>query len=310
MTKFLDRFAVWPRLKTLAKKHQGCVAVAFVGSEAPALLPLRKGSTLIVDASDATVKAGATSPKALLKFHRRGVNLYRVDHLHAKIYLFGRRLVLSSNNVSASSSRTLEEAALETTERAAIKDAQRFIARLEKTPLGPDELQRLSKIYRPPRFFFTGAKTQPGNSRFWLVPLDTGDWDADAKAAAKQMRPKAKRQLKSQDFELQEFYWEGGDLPVQLARDDVVVQVVETNRGRTEIIRPARVVAIKRYRTTKRNTRAVVVFLRVKRKNASLTLKQIKPRDAALHKELRGLKTARRPRSASLRRSLYALWPE
>lgn len=57
-TRFLTREQLWRRITALAKNTpRAVVAVAFCGAGSPKLLPLRRGSTLIVDASPATVRA-------------------------------------------------------------------------------------------------------------------------------------------------------------------------------------------------------------------------------------------------------------
>jgi len=53
---------IWPEIKKLSKRaHRTQAAIAYVSSDAN--LILKKGDTLIVDASEPTIKTGGTSAK-------------------------------------------------------------------------------------------------------------------------------------------------------------------------------------------------------------------------------------------------------
>ena len=64
MTSELITNEVWTQISRAARRcnSPSHVAVAFIGSGASRMLPLKKGSRLVVDASRRTVKAGLTSP--------------------------------------------------------------------------------------------------------------------------------------------------------------------------------------------------------------------------------------------------------
>ena len=85
----------------MKKKPSGCfVAVAYFGTGASKLLPLRKGSTLIVDMSQAAVGSGQTNPSEILKLVNRGVDVHSVNNLHAKVFAVGNQAFVGSTNVS------------------------------------------------------------------------------------------------------------------------------------------------------------------------------------------------------------------
>jgi phosphatidylserine/phosphatidylglycerophosphate/cardiolipin synthase-like enzyme len=65
---------------------------------------------LIVDASDDTIAAGTTSAKLLKSLLQRGVRLYSVPGLHAKVYLFDQTAVIGSANLSKHSTNLIEAA--------------------------------------------------------------------------------------------------------------------------------------------------------------------------------------------------------
>ena len=83
---------IWPQLTRAARgSRQHCaVAVAYFGKGASRLLPLAKGSRLVVDASERSVASGQTCPADLIKLVKRGVAVYGVPNLHAKVFVLGR----------------------------------------------------------------------------------------------------------------------------------------------------------------------------------------------------------------------------
>src|SRR5687767_9700953 len=111
MVKFLAPSA-WNDITIAAKsmKDPAFVAVAYFSARGDTLLPLRKGSTLVVDASVETVSIGATCPTALRRLLNRGVEIYSVRNLHAKLFVFGKSVFIGSTNASTMSEKYLLEA--------------------------------------------------------------------------------------------------------------------------------------------------------------------------------------------------------
>jgi hypothetical protein len=93
--------APWDRIQSLVEKHPGkChVAVAYFGSGASRLLPLKAGSVLVVDMSERAVKSGQTKPSEVSKLLRDGVEVHSVENLHAKVFVVGNRALVGSTNV-------------------------------------------------------------------------------------------------------------------------------------------------------------------------------------------------------------------
>jgi hypothetical protein len=79
---------VWDHITGLVKKQptKCSVAVAYFGSGASKLLPLKKGSILVVDMSERAVRSGQTKPSEVLKLINVGVETHTVDNLHAKVF--------------------------------------------------------------------------------------------------------------------------------------------------------------------------------------------------------------------------------
>lgn len=169
--KLITRHA-WAALSEGARKSRkpAHVAVAYFGKGATKLLHLPPQSSLVVDASEAAVKSGQTHPADLLRMVRRSVAVYSVQNLHAKIFAFDTGAFVGSTNASMHSANVLQEAIVWVNDGAVVKAARDFVKNLCLDPLGPEELKRLQKLYRPPRFApgerkMTGAKLRLPNLR-------------------------------------------------------------------------------------------------------------------------------------------------
>ena len=120
---------IWERITALTKKQSGkCqVAVAYFGKHASELLPLEKGSTLVVDMSRKAVGSGQTNPSEIIKLLKNGVEIHSVENLHAKVFVLGKSAIVGSTNVSQLSAGSLIEAAIETTDAAIVASCKRFV---------------------------------------------------------------------------------------------------------------------------------------------------------------------------------------
>lgn len=123
-------------------------AVAFVGKDAPGLMPLRKGDVLVANAGNNALKSHATSPAALRHYFDAGVQLYGHDNLHAKLLAVGDSAVIGSANASANSTRLIEAVVI-TSDPAIARSVRHFITDLtsEAVRLGEQDLQRAQDIY-------------------------------------------------------------------------------------------------------------------------------------------------------------------
>ncbi len=101
----------WPMiLKDVNRtRRQPLVAVvAFIGVDAPEILPLRRGDALVCDASDFRIRDASTSAAALETYRKRGVHIYSVPALHAKVIASPRIAWVGSANASTSSTNLYE----------------------------------------------------------------------------------------------------------------------------------------------------------------------------------------------------------
>lgn len=150
------------------------------------MLPVKKGSIVVVDASEESVKSGKTCPSELLKLYRKGITLYTYPQLHAKVFVFGTRLFLGSSNVSNHSANHLAEAVITTSDRNSVRQAKEFIKSLCISELGKKSLDRLAKIYRPP-IFQSANKSTVKKKRisklpsFWVTKFEyVGEYDKES----------------------------------------------------------------------------------------------------------------------------------
>lgn len=256
---------IWRKLtaatKTRAKPQ---VAVAYFGQGAAKLLPLPKGSRIVVDASEGAVKSGQTCPAELIKLPEKGVRIYSRKNLHAKIFVFGSKVFVGSANASLHSARVLREAMLVTADRKAVAAAQQFIRELSVQEIGPKTLSRLEKLYRPPRLPGRGrkrSKEAQANSndlpRVRLAQLSLIDPPVESEAAEETGRETAlKRMRMPKRYELEQF-WHGGTPP--FARGDIVIQVEDQGDGRYLVSPPGTVVNLRKWRGAKRKLTFIYV---------------------------------------------------
>ena|ERR1700722_610119 len=153
MTKLVTT-APWDRIRTLVQKQPGkChVAVAYFGSGASKLLPLKAGSVLVVDMSVRAVKSAQTKPSEVARLLRDGVEVHRVENLHAKVFVVGTRALVGSTNVSFTSANGLVEALLETNAQEPVRLCRDFVRSLKGEMISSAHAKRMQHLYRPPRF--------------------------------------------------------------------------------------------------------------------------------------------------------------
>ena len=240
---------IWPQLtEAVRRSRQPCsVAVAYFGAGAGRLLPLAKGSRLVVDASERAVASGQTCPADLSKLVKRGVKIYSVPNLHAKVFVLGRAAFIGSANVSNRSASQLVEAVIRTTEPSAVRAARMFVRDHCLHELTPTVLKRLAKLYRPP--LIPGGKRdkkavkqtsrRPTLPRLFLAQLHLVDWSAREQSLHDAGLPIArKRREHPRTFQLDSFIITG---KCAYQRGDVVIQVTDEGGGNFLVAPPGNV---------------------------------------------------------------------
>jgi hypothetical protein len=263
---------IWPRLRAAARQSRwpAAVAVAYLGKGATRRLPLPKGSCLVVDASEGAVKSGQTCPEELKKLAKKGVRVFSWPALHAKVYVIGKTAFIGSANVSRGSEDTLFEAMLATTDPMAVRSAREFVHDKCLDPLGPQELQRLGVLYRPPRVprgrvgkrRSRTASVRPGLPRLLLAQLKMDDPPAGSEEAQEAGERKAKKRMdKPRSHELEEL-WHRGKCPY--GEGDLVVQVLDEGNGRPMVSPAGKVVHIEPWSSGRR--KCTFIFLELPRR--------------------------------------------
>jgi hypothetical protein len=273
MIEFISGSQVWRRITAAAKASNkpAYVAVAYFGKEASRLLPLTRGSRLVVDASEHAVKSGQTHPADLKRLVRKGVRVYTLANLHAKIFVFGSKAFVGSANASRRSSSALIEAIVVTTDKSAVKAVRALIERHCLQPLGPEELDRLQSMYRPPHLPPESRRVGPRARRrgtaptlrpLRLVQLWHHDPPEGSEAAAKAGRAAARREMtRPRAHDLDEFHW---DWACPFQRGDVVVQIVNEGGGRRMVSPPGNVINVTKW--ARGNGRRTFVYLELPRR--------------------------------------------
>jgi len=267
---------IWPTLTTAAKRthRPSAVAVAYFGQGAARLLPLRAGSRLVVDASEAAVKSGQTCPEELRKLIKLGVRVFSVPNLHAKTFVLGSTAFIGSANASRHSAGTLIEAMVATTDPDVVSDARRFVRDLCLDELGPEALLRLAKMYRPPRFSgargqrprVTKQRVRPELPRVLLAQLRSAAPPEGSEATQESGREVAvSRQEHPRKFRVDDFWWLG-DCPY--LDGDTVVQVVDEGEGRVLVAPPGKVIHRRVWKEGPRKVTFVYLELPKKRRVA------------------------------------------
>jgi hypothetical protein len=302
---------IWQRITALAKRKKGAVAVAYCGSDARKLLPLKAGSLLVVDASPNTVRAGQTNPTELLKFYDRGVSIYSAGNLHAKVFVFGDAAIVGSTNLSNRSASFLQEAAVILRNKSVAAQCRKFIKDQASEPLEREYLKHLETIYRPPKHL--DRQNDSPYRRLWIVPLWENTWDDVDRAQGARSRPQARKKIQARVEELDEFNWPGKRFSQNLSKGDQIISVTERGPGSYYVSPTSHVVHIKRYTKGSKGAPYMIVFLGTPKSQRRMELGRALTKLGRRHaKAMRGLHSSGKPilvRDRETVRAILGLWP-
>jgi hypothetical protein len=241
---------VWACLTKAAKNSRtaALVAVAYFGKGAAQLLPLRPGSTLVVDASEHAVASGQTHPNDFLALLRKGVEVFSVPGLHAKTFVFGSKVFVGSANASNHSAKFLIEAMLVSNGAEEASAARRFIRSLATASrqLGPTELQTLQRLWKPPQFT-PGMKdrkvaSRSSASKLRVIRLRPTEWSEVQEVAFQTARARARKERRlKRDWVEDYITWFGSRHP---EKGDQVIAIMTEKNGRQFVEPPAKVIEI------------------------------------------------------------------
>lgn len=146
----------WPAIRQdleRPNRRDVVAVVAYIDKDAPTVMPLRRGDVLVCDASDPAIKGRLTSVAALKVYRRRGVHLFSLAGLHAKVIASPTNAWVGSANASDNSENGLIEAAVRVTgeQARAVRLWAESLA-TEDCEVNAAELKRLAGLpLSPPR---------------------------------------------------------------------------------------------------------------------------------------------------------------
>jgi PLD-like domain len=242
---------IWKTVTSQAKKarNPAYVAVAYFGKGASKLLPLPPRSRLVVDASERAVSSGQTHPADLKKVQRRGATIYSVPNLHAKIYAFDKSAIIGSANASNHSARNLIEAVVQTDDRATMRACREFVRGLCLSEVTPGTLDRLQKIYRPPRLPGPHGHSRHGIApelpRLSLVQLEIELPPRESRQTWKEGMQEARRKKRHRDY-ICDYFWLDDNTTMRVR--EKVIQITDEGRNRYFVTPPAEIINLRKWR--------------------------------------------------------------
>lgn len=150
MTTVFHAEYVWPEITALVSRAgKTHAAIAFLGFDAPQLLPLRSQDVLVVNAGARNIAAHATNPYAIEEFMMRGVDVYSSERLHAKVIATHSHAIVGSANASTTSAKS-SEAVMVSDDKAIRKQVRSFVKheiRQTGTLITPEKVEDLKKLF-------------------------------------------------------------------------------------------------------------------------------------------------------------------
>jgi hypothetical protein len=225
--------ALWKTIRRLARKSSvKRAAVAYVTSDD--MVRFGDGDILVTDASDAAIAGGQTDAEVLVRAFDRGVRLYHLDGLHAKVMLLDGVAVIGSANLSASSASSLVEAAWVTDHPTAVGMVGSLIEQLaeQASPIDGAFLARAKKIPVSARRG-KGAARKPGTKvnlpphQSWIIGVHelARDFPAEAEDIARGEAVAEGHRTRS-DSEVEWIRWTGNSrFRTEARRGDTVIQI-------------------------------------------------------------------------------------
>ncbi len=205
MTSKLHSSRVWDRITALARKQptKCSVAVAYFGSGASKLLPLKKRSVLVVDISEHAVRSGQTKPSEVPKLMNSGVEAHTLDNFHAKVFVMGPDALMGSANASNSSANRLIEAVIDLDDQRLVRACRDFVEYLKGELVTSVYAKRMQRLYKPPNFGVAHRgrrkrrdRSVPQRSVTLVVPLEGIALSNRASECAEAGRPTAHQKMR------------------------------------------------------------------------------------------------------------------
>lgn len=280
----------WERIHalTLKTRDKRYVAVPYLGKGATDLLPLTDGDVLVARFDKETVKNSEVDPAAVIEYIRRGVRVYARKNLHAKVFVLGARAVVGSTNASYNSANALEEAVLETADRAVVNQCRRFVRSLCSEEVSPEFAEKLLPFYKP-KGSRGGPRDRPSDQSSDLTLIKVSDLEKDFEGADKRAYERGWEEAEvnladASRFDIESIRWIGQP-PASIRAG---ARVMEAQRRGDDFILwpPARVLRVRRYLSENGKPRTMIFLeyrIGTRARRLSVIQKNL-PAAADLHK--------------------------
>jgi hypothetical protein len=274
MLQFLGNDDTWRTLRSISRhrNYPLYVAAPFLGNGGGKLLYLKRGDVLVVALTIANSRNGSVCPAEIKRLQAKGVKVFLSPVLHAKVLLCGRTVVVGSANLSQTSFRVLDEAAIVTTNAKVVKHVRAWFQQRMSEEIGPKWLAACAKEWNPPSggFGLRGRKTpRPAGSTLWLMGLNfSEDYPEDEAAVEQRGAAQAKRELSDPStFKEQSIRWLGRDKFLdQIKKGDRVVQVMLSADSRSHYAEElARFVGMRKTKS-RRGVEVTYLYLEVRKR--------------------------------------------
>lgn len=262
--EFVTEDRIWQRIQAALKaRNPARIAVPFIGLDASQWIKPAAGSWVVTRCDLKSARAGQVSGKDLLAWHKRGVRVFNLQALHAKVFAFGGSAFIGSSNASVTSRDRLIEAGVWTTEKALAQSAWAFVEEHCNEEVDEEFLKELAAAYRPPTQYplqgegdagggkASGAKKgsrEQDEAPLHLIRLYTANWNEAQQAAADRAEANGRKRL-DQGFkaEVDTFTWPGA--PGRFSVGDLVLARMTDKADGSESVQPwARVIGMHKVR--------------------------------------------------------------
>lgn len=283
--QFLSNASMWhvieSRVHNARRVH---AAIAYFGDTGAKLLPLKRGDRLIVDMSLAAVKQGVTDPDEIRKLRKRGVEVFTRSCLHAKFIIADNTLISGSANVSKNSQNVLDEAAILTTDPAAVRRARALFDQWCTEPVRDRYLDECIAAYKPPTFKAAAKPRSVGNkqrrhveAKLWFIGGITALYLSEKESEPiEAVEERAEAKLKHPDATIVD--WVRYATPPQFFRSIRVgdwVVICMKDGSRRDVYAPAQVLGTEHYKSS-RGKHYTMLLLEAPNKSEPMSLSQFR----------------------------------
>ncbi|AWI54799.1 hypothetical protein DEH84_16280 [Aquabacterium olei] len=210
-----------------------------------------------------SARAGQVSGKDLLAWHKRGVRIFTLQSLHAKVFAFSGAALIGSSNASETSRDRLLEAGVWSTDKAMAAAAWQFVETHCLEEVDEHFLAELAEAYRPPTTYPLQGEPRPGQAAadkpktsereqdeapLHLLRLYTATYSAAQESASEKAEAQGRARVNaSVRAEINTFVWPGARCRFQVG--DLVLARSTDRKAAEETVEPwARVVATRKVR--------------------------------------------------------------